>query len=122
MKLRDIAQHFGVAPATMENKSREIRDAVDAFPLDPRFCLPECLADNPFVWLHSINGIVVDFRTQPREVQEAALQAGLIPFLPEAPEAPAAALPKTPRQAEKKDKKNAAAKGGKNPDQYSLLE
>lgn len=86
MKLRDIAQHFGVSPATMENKSREIRDAVNAFPLDPRFCLPERLADSPFVWIHSLNGILVDFRTQSREVQEVALEAGLIPFIPDASE------------------------------------
>jgi len=85
MKLRDIAQHFGVSPATMENKSREIRDAVNAFPLDPRFCLPERIADNPLIWMKQINGIIIDLRTQPRDVQEAALKVGLIPFLPDAP-------------------------------------
>jgi hypothetical protein len=85
MKLRDIAQHFGVSAATMESKSREVRAAVNAFPLDPRFCLPEKIADNPLVWLLQVNGIVIDIRTQPREVQEAALQAGLIPFIPDAP-------------------------------------
>ena len=100
MKLRDIAQHFGVSAATMENKSREIRDAVNAFPLDPRFCLPENLVDNPLVWIRQINGILVDFRTQPREVQEVALQAGLIPFIPEPAKSPA--LPKKKGALKKK--------------------
>jgi hypothetical protein len=89
MKLRDIAQHFGVSVATMENKSRNIRNVVNTFPLDPRFCLSKILADNPLVWLRQINGIFVDFRTQPREMQEAALKAGLIPFIPETPKTPA---------------------------------
>lgn len=43
MKLRDIAQHFGVSPATMENKSREIRDGLKTFPMDPRFSASEHL-------------------------------------------------------------------------------
>ena len=103
MKLRDIAQHFDVSPATMENKSREIRDAVNAFSLDPRFCLPERLVNNPLVWLTQIGGKLVDLRTQPREIQEAALQAGLIPFIPEAPTAPPPQKHK--KSAKKEDKK-----------------
>ena len=100
MKLRDIAQHFGVSAATMENKSREIRDAVNAFPLDPRFCLSENLVHNPLVWMGQVNGLLVDFRTQPREVQELALQAGFIPFIPERPKSPA--LPKKKGAPKKK--------------------
>lgn len=102
MKLRDIAQHFGVSPATMENKSREIRDVITTFPLDPRFCLPEHMADNPFIWLKSMNGVTIDFRTQPREMQEAALQAGLIPFIPEPSATP---VPQTRKKSGPKDSK-----------------
>lgn len=120
MKLRDLARHFGVSPATMENKSREIRNAVNAFPLDPRFSLPEHLPDNPLVWLKLIDGIYTDLRTQPREVQEAALKAGLIPFIPEAP---AATPPQKPKPRDKKkDKKKAAEKDGKTPEQHRLFE
>ncbi|MDR2161769.1 MAG: plasmid pRiA4b ORF-3 family protein [Desulfovibrio sp.] len=120
MKLRDIAQHFGVSPATMENKSREIRNAVSAFPLDPRFCLPERMVNNPLIWMKQINGIIVDIRRMPREIQEAALKAGLIPFIPETP---AAAAPPEPKAAnQKKDKKAVPGKDKKNPDQYRLLE
>ena len=114
MKLRDIAQYFGVSPATMENKSREIRDAVNAFPLDPRFCLPECIADNPLIWMKQINGIVVDIRRMPREIQEAALKAGLIPFLPET--SAAAVPPKQKAANQKQNKKAAPGKNKENPD------
>jgi hypothetical protein len=116
MKLRDIAPHFGVSSATMENKSREIRDAVDALPLDPRFCLPERLADNPMVWMKPINGIIIDFRRQPREAQEAALKAGLIPFIPEA----GAAAPQK-QQVTARKKKDASGKDEKKPVQYNLF-
>jgi hypothetical protein len=119
MKLRDIAQHFGVSPATMENKSREIRDAVNTFPSDPRFCLPELLADNPLTWMKQVGGIFVDFRAQPREVQEAALKSGLIPFIPETP---TAAAPQKQKTTDKKSKKNATAKREEKPEQYGLLE
>ncbi len=30
-----------------------------------------------------VNGIIVDVRTMPREVQEIAYRQGLIPYLPE---------------------------------------
>ena len=83
MKLRDLAPHFGVSAATMESKSREIRDAVKPLPLDPRFCLPERLIDNPLIWMQEVDGMFIDLRTQPREAQEAAFKAGLIPFIPE---------------------------------------
>lgn len=105
MKLSDIAPHFGVSAATMSAKSHEIQDAVNAFPLDPRFCLPERMANNLLLWLREVNGIIVDFRTQPREIQEAALKAGLIPFIPEPPIAPPASKRKRiplKRNAQKK--------------------
>jgi len=50
--------------------------------LDPRWCLPSRLADNPLVWMIEVNGIVVDVRMMPREFQEEAHGLGLIPFVP----------------------------------------
>jgi hypothetical protein len=43
--------------------------------LDPRWCLPNLVEENPLVWMLTVNGIVVDVRSMPREVQEI----GLIP-------------------------------------------
>lgn len=34
------------------------------------------------VWLLSVNGLMVDVRTIPREVQEIAYAKGLIPYIP----------------------------------------
>jgi hypothetical protein len=34
---------------------------------------------NPLVWMAEVNGLLVDLRDMPREVQEAAYEKGLIP-------------------------------------------
>jgi hypothetical protein len=34
-------------------------------------------------WMIMINGLIVDVRDLPRELQEAAFARGLIPYLPE---------------------------------------
>lgn len=124
MKLSDIAQYFGVSAATMSNKSREIQGALNTFHLDPRFCLPEHMADNPFVWLRPVNGIIVDLRTQPQEIQEAALKAGLIPFIPAPPVTPPApTTPPAPKQKPDAPQKAVPKKDSqKKNDQYQLLE
>lgn len=51
---------------------------------DPRWTLPSRLAENPLVWMLSVNGVIVDVRTMPRELQEQAYDLGLIPFVPAA--------------------------------------
>jgi hypothetical protein len=42
---------------------------------------PSLLLANPLVWMVEVNGIIVDFRRQPRSVQERAVRDGLIPFI-----------------------------------------
>ena len=37
---------------------------------------------NPLVWMAEVNGMLVDLREMPREVQEIAFQKGMIPYLP----------------------------------------
>jgi hypothetical protein len=34
------------------------------------------------IWMLHVNGMLVDVRHMPREVQEIAYQKGLIPFIP----------------------------------------
>jgi hypothetical protein len=38
---------------------------------------------NPLVWMISVNGLLVDVRYMPREVQEIAFEKGFIPFIPD---------------------------------------
>lgn len=50
-------------------------------PLDPRWTLPSRLVENPLVWMIPVNGVIVDMRMMPRELQERADELGLIPFV-----------------------------------------
>ncbi len=38
---------------------------------------------NPIAWMISVNGLLIDARQAPREIQEEAWSKGLIPYLPE---------------------------------------
>jgi len=77
-----IAEGFGVSQQTMLTKSKIIRDELDLIQLDPEWCLPSLIKDNPLVWMLSVNGFVMDIRMAPREMQEQAYQQGLIPYIP----------------------------------------
>jgi hypothetical protein len=37
---------------------------------------------NPLVWIAEVNGLLVDVRDMPREVQVIAYEKGLIPYVP----------------------------------------
>ncbi len=50
--------------------------------IDPEWCLPSRLDDHPLVWMLSVNGLLVDVRWMPLEVQEIAYEKGLIPYIP----------------------------------------
>ena len=63
-------------------KAKTIRELFRMVPLDPRWCLPNLVDENPLVWMLTVNGVVVDVRSMPREVQEIAYEKGLIPYVP----------------------------------------
>ena len=50
--------------------------------MDPNWTLPSKLENNPMIWMLSVNGIVMDIRDLPIEVQEQAFEQGLIPYIP----------------------------------------
>jgi hypothetical protein len=85
MRGADVCVVFGVSPSAGAAKGREIMRMFHIGQLDPRWCLPSKLADNPLAWLVEFNGVVVDVRHLPRDVQEAAHRRGLIPFVPGEP-------------------------------------
>lgn len=82
MKLTAIDKAFGVGQSTGQGKSKEIRKMLRIGQLDPDWCLPSRMDDNPMVWMLEVNGFVMDIRTCPREMQEAAFEKGLIPYIP----------------------------------------
>jgi hypothetical protein len=86
MTTADIDRAFGVSEATGHAKSKAIRDLLDIHRFDPDWTLPSQTGRNPMAWLISVNGLLVDARMMPRELQEQAVRKGLIPYLPEADE------------------------------------
>jgi hypothetical protein len=85
MRGADLCSAFGVSPSTGAAKGREIMRMFRIGQLDPRWCLPSRLADNPLAWMVELNGFIVDARRLPRELQEEAHRRGLIPFIPGEP-------------------------------------
>jgi hypothetical protein len=66
----------------MQTKSKQIRDLLDMYQMDPNWTLPSMIDKNPLVWMLEINGLIIDVRHAPREIQEEAFRRGLIPYIP----------------------------------------
>jgi hypothetical protein len=82
MKLADLAKLFDVSQSTASAKSTEIWNALDLMQMDPDYCVADLVDNNPLIWFLSVNGLLVDIRDMPREVQEIAYEQGLIPYIP----------------------------------------
>ena len=78
----EVCDTFGVKQSTAGNKSRTIRDALDMGQFYPNWCLPSRLDKHPLAWLIEVNGLLVDARYAPREIQEIAFEKGFIPYIP----------------------------------------
>jgi hypothetical protein len=82
MRLSDIDPWFGIGASTGAAKLAAIRKMLRIPQLDPNWTLPSRLDHNPLVWTLEVNGIMMDIRRAPREVQEIAFNKGLIPYIP----------------------------------------
>ena len=82
MKMADLCAAFGVNPNTASAKARVISNALGTHQFDPTWTLPSMVDQNPLVWMAEVNGLIVDLRTMPREVQAIAFAKGMIPYIP----------------------------------------
>jgi hypothetical protein len=80
---RQIWEHFALSCSTMQAKSKQIRDLLGMYPMDPAWSTPAMVDQNPLIWMLEVNGLLIDVRYAPREIQEAAFRQGLIPYIPE---------------------------------------
>ena len=81
-KPKILFEFFGVGESTGQNKSREIREAFRMGPMSPEWTLSSRMADNPLMWMLEVNGLMIDIRQAPAELQRLAYEQGLIPFNP----------------------------------------
>ena len=82
MNAAELCAAFGVAKGTGAAKSRAVRDALGMVQMDPNWYLPSKMDDNIMAWMISVNGLIVDARSMPIEIQEIAYEKGLIPYVP----------------------------------------
>jgi len=85
MRMMDLCALFGLSAGTGAAKSAEIRRLFKMRQMDPNWYRPSKMADNFVAWTISFNGIIMDARDAPREIQEKAARRGLIPYLPPGP-------------------------------------
>lgn len=82
MTTADLCARFGVGQSTASAKARVISQALNTHRLNPDWLLPELLRRHPLIWMAEVNGLLVDLRTMPREVQQIAFDKGMIPYIP----------------------------------------
>ena len=83
IKTGELYKKFGVSESMGQAKSKAVRDMLGMYQMDPNWSLPSRLQSNPMAWMLSVNGMLVDVRRMPREVQEIAFEKGLIPYIPD---------------------------------------
>ena len=77
-----IWEYFELSSSTMQAKSKQIRDLLGMYQMDPDWTLPSKLDDNLLAWMIQVNGIAIDAHYAPRAIQEEAFRKGLIPYIP----------------------------------------
>jgi len=82
MRADDLAALFGVSQKTAANKARTVLDALKTSQGDPMWWRPSNMDNNPFAWWVVIDGLVVDARTLPPDIQAYLANDGIIPFVP----------------------------------------
>jgi hypothetical protein len=78
MKFDELSRLTGVSKSALAAKARLIMNLLRITPLEPEYCRREMLAQNPLAWMIGVNGIVVDARTLPVEVQAELVRRGII--------------------------------------------
>ena len=82
MSLGELCERMEVGKSTASAKASLVSQALDFHPYHPDWALPNLLERHPFAWFLEIDGLLVDARSLPLEIQEAAFEAGLIPNVP----------------------------------------
>lgn len=83
MKASYLYEIFQIGSSTGQGKSKEIRDILKMYPMDPNWSLPSRMDTNPMAWMISVDGFILDVRYVSRDIQVAAFEKGLIPYIPD---------------------------------------
>ncbi len=78
----ELADLLGVKQTTMTNKGRLIAGTLRIGLMDPEFSRRDMIDKNPMAWLLEVDGLLVDARRLPPELQVQAWRQGLFPYVP----------------------------------------
>ena len=78
----ELVAPLGVARNTAASKGAEIRKILKIDYYNQEWVLPSLLDKNPMVWLVQVDGIMIDARSLPLELQMECARRGLIPYVP----------------------------------------
>lgn len=82
MRLDELCKLFGVSQQTASTKAKTIREGLGLYQFHPEWTISNLMEDNPLIWMFTIDGMPMDIRTAPREIQVIAYEQGLIPYIP----------------------------------------
>ncbi len=85
LRFAELSRLTSVSKSALVTRGRLIMCLLRIMPLEPEYCRRERLAQNPFAWMVTVNGLLVDARTLPLEVQAELARRGLIPDTMAAP-------------------------------------
>jgi hypothetical protein len=76
-----LSAAFGVAKTTMGSKAKQVRDMLKMSYFKPEFLRADVIAENPMVWFIEVDGLPMDARSLPLDLQMVAFR-GYIPYIP----------------------------------------
>jgi hypothetical protein len=84
-----------ISKTTMGSKAKQVRDMLKMSYFKPEFLRADVIAENPMVWFIEVDGLAMDARSLPLDLQTVAFRRGYIPYIPAlGPEGTAALMQK----------------------------
>jgi len=82
MTAAQLAEPFGVAKSTASNKASQIRKMLRIDHFNAEWVLASDIDKNSPLWWVEVDGIIVDARDLPLEMQVVCYERGYIPYVP----------------------------------------
>jgi uncharacterized protein DUF6398 len=81
----DLGVFRSLVRSTTQAKSKQIRDVLGMYPMDPDWSIPSMVDKNPLIWMRCQSmGSSSMCARHKGEIQEVAFRKGLIPYIPDA--------------------------------------
>jgi Domain of unknown function (DUF6398) len=78
----ELSAAFGVAKSTLGAKAKHVRDLTKMDYGTPEFLREDMVDTSPMIWFIQVDGLIVDARELPPQIQAQAFDLGVIPYIP----------------------------------------